>query len=541
MESGTLTEWLEEAKPTEWVRRNGLLDVVEEHKILQQGAVTQTKTVTWNVAAINNNPFEYWMSYPDEPRYAQMMIAVENFVLSPGLKDVVVTEVFTDEMFAGLMSKMQAAGWANLDQVEAIWKDDYKQRTVMKTFLQDKLLGKKRLMSMGDRVTNTLTTQDQGTLYRPTVVNAYTEDMNSHAVWWPKWLTFMFDNTVTVSTKTGPKTDKICTLLIPIKKAKYEAITPEEELISIPLQTLCLAIFDAVLLYIVNTVSPGSWPSIKMSICQGLVLQKPQKLCKILADYYKEMDVMCLQECSTAVITVLQQQLGTAYHIIVPGDADGTRDQNSLLCLSKKRYAAGYTEITQNIIETFPEESRTSVMAGDLLVITCKTVTGQDYVLASFHGDSNGLATPVVTQKTAAFIEANHPTAKFVFGMDANTCSKDDPEKLTVPPFLELCGQLRLGTCWGDSVVTGREAYTSYIGRSFLQPQLQKGIKFNDLATKGDRDLKDYILFKKDQYRVSKMWKDCSGSGAWIEDAILPSFDFPSDHAMLVCTLTELS
>ena len=358
-----------------------------------------------------------------------------------------------------------------------------------------------------------------------------------------------------------------------------------------------------------------------MSICQGLVLQKPQKLCKILVDYYKEMDVMCLQECSTAVITVLQQQLGTAYHIIVPGDADGTRDQNSVLCLSKKRYAAGHTEITQNIIGTFPEESRTSVMAGDLLVITCKTVTGQDYVLASFHGDSNGLATPVVTQKTAEFVEvsepsppsppsrrplrslrplplpptppppslspsspgpwplsfrraglealplptsltagvlayrscpppppppcracqANHPTAKLVFGMDANPCSKDDPEKLTVPPFLELCAQLRLGTCWGDSVVTGREAYTSYIGRSFLQPQLQKGIKFNDLATKGDRDLKDYILFKKDQYRVSKMWKDCSGSGAWIEDAILPSFDFPSDHALLVCTLTELS
>ena len=63
-------------------------------------------------------------------------IAVENFVLSPGAKDVVVTEVFTDEMFTGLMGKMQAAGWANLDQVDAIWKDDYKQRTVMKTFLQ---------------------------------------------------------------------------------------------------------------------------------------------------------------------------------------------------------------------------------------------------------------------------------------------------------------------------------------------------------------------------------------------------------------------
>ena len=163
------------------------------------------------------------------------------------------------------------------------------------------------------------------------------------------------------------------------------------------------------MLYIVNTVSPGSWPSIKMSICQGLVLQKPQKLCKILVDYYKDTDVMCLQECSSAVIAVLQQQLGTAYHVIVPGDADGTRDQNSVLCLSKKKYAAGHTEITQNIIRTFPHDSLTSVAAGDLLAIICKTVTGQECVLASFHGDSNGLATPVVTQKTAEFIEVRRP------------------------------------------------------------------------------------------------------------------------------------
>ena len=65
--SGTLTEWLEEAKPTEWVRRNGLLDVVEEHKNMQLGAVSQTKTLTWNVAAINNNPFEYACSQAVNP------------------------------------------------------------------------------------------------------------------------------------------------------------------------------------------------------------------------------------------------------------------------------------------------------------------------------------------------------------------------------------------------------------------------------------------------------------------------------------------
>jgi len=56
--------------------------------------------------------------------------------MAPSGKDVAVSEIFSDEMFAGLMSKMQAAGWANLDKVEAIWKGDYKQRTVLRTFLQ---------------------------------------------------------------------------------------------------------------------------------------------------------------------------------------------------------------------------------------------------------------------------------------------------------------------------------------------------------------------------------------------------------------------
>ena len=37
--------------------------------------------VTWNVAAINNNPFEYWITHDDDPRYDRMMRAVRLFVV----------------------------------------------------------------------------------------------------------------------------------------------------------------------------------------------------------------------------------------------------------------------------------------------------------------------------------------------------------------------------------------------------------------------------------------------------------------------------
>ena len=46
-------------------------------------------------------------------------------------------------------------------------------------------------------------------------------------------------------------------MLQKIKKSKYPAISAEEEAVSIPLQTLCQAIFDAILVHIVNTVSAG--------------------------------------------------------------------------------------------------------------------------------------------------------------------------------------------------------------------------------------------------------------------------------------------
>lgn len=533
-----VTEWVEETLPSEWVKRTGFMDVAAEHKKLVPGT-TDLKIATWNVAAINNNPFEYWMTYPDDPRYDKMMKAVEDFVCNPGDKDVTLVEIFSDEMFAQLDEKMAAANWSagHRATVAKIWHEDYKNRKVMSEFLKDKALGKKRLMSMGDRVTNTLATIDRGTIYRPTIINAYTADMSTPEKWWASWLTFIFDTIVTVKSKKGEVTEPICDLLIPIKKAKYEAITLEEEEVSIPLQTLCLALFDRVLLYAVEIVAPGNWTSIKSVLCENLILRKSQRCCDVLSKYYKSMDVMCLQEVSASMYEQLLSQLGSTYHIVWPQDADGTRDQNSVLLLLKSRFdMAGHEEITQQVIQTFDKAD--TVAAGDLLIVKVKGAAGDDYVIASFHGDSNGLATKDVTNRTMEFVNTKYPSAKFIWGLDANTTSKSTAEKYHVTEFAKLLDELGLSSNWGNATEGN---YTSYIGRSFLQPQLQKGIPFNDLITKGDRDLKDYILFKSDQFSRTKFWKDCSGSGQWLEGTIMPSINFPSDHAVLAVVLSSLS
>ena len=67
-----------------------------------------------------------------------------------------VQDVFTPAMFGDLMTLMEKEGWTGLDQVRDIWEKDFQHRHIVSSFLQDKALGKKRLVSMPDRLTNTI-------------------------------------------------------------------------------------------------------------------------------------------------------------------------------------------------------------------------------------------------------------------------------------------------------------------------------------------------------------------------------------------------
>lgn len=48
-------------------------------------------------------------------------------------------------------------------------------------------------------------------------------------------------------------------MLVPIKRSKYPALSEEEETMSLPLQTLAGAIFDGILVHMLNTLAPQSW------------------------------------------------------------------------------------------------------------------------------------------------------------------------------------------------------------------------------------------------------------------------------------------
>jgi hypothetical protein len=56
------------------------------------------RIASWNMAAINNNPFEYWITYEDAD-YNHLMAKVQDFINDPGENDVPVESVFTQAMF----------------------------------------------------------------------------------------------------------------------------------------------------------------------------------------------------------------------------------------------------------------------------------------------------------------------------------------------------------------------------------------------------------------------------------------------------------
>jgi hypothetical protein len=200
---------------------------------------SEHSVLTWNVAAINNNPFEYWIDHSD-PRYKQLMTAVGNFVSMPGDGDVLVEAVFTPAMYAELHARMEGLGWVGVVETAQRFRDDFSKRPIITGFLKDRSLGKKRLASWPDRLTNTIAIEEDGSsesdggeeeapasasasaaklpLCRPTVINCFNEPLPSGEVWFKHWVQFMFATPVR---KNGARP---CDLLAPIIRSKYVVV-----------------------------------------------------------------------------------------------------------------------------------------------------------------------------------------------------------------------------------------------------------------------------------------------------------------------------
>uniref|UniRef100_A0A7S0FVC0 Endonuclease/exonuclease/phosphatase domain-containing protein n=1 Tax=Pyrodinium bahamense TaxID=73915 RepID=A0A7S0FVC0_9DINO len=518
----------------------------------------ELRCVTWNIAAINNNPFEYYVTLDDGMGYKELMEAVQDFIDAPGPRDVKVGQVFTPAMFAKLQEAMVAQGWTGVDKVVSLWLMDFSNRSIISGFIKDKEIGSKRLASMPDRFTNTINCADGGIFCRPTVINNYAVEMPDLDAWFDQWFEFFFQTEVPVKNKHGePETKKVCALLQPIKRAKYPAVTEEEEAISIPLQVLALAIFDAILVHIMNSSTnarpeaPISWHDIKMKLCGALVVNKQSNVISVLAEHaaYFDADIIFLQEVAGAFVEAFEQddQLRNRFLLLAPKRIDYVRDQNSLILVAKDRLPPDTDAATCEEVDIGNAlDSNTPVVDGDVcafvvpLLFAGKAV--KKTILASFHGDTAGLAsTPVVAALREAAASRSLP---LVFGLDANTHGLADPKGSTkhVDSFLADLqdGQEPLGHCWGGE--DKRKWTTTCNARTYLQPQLNKAVPYAErLSSKlTDCNPKDFVLFSSSDFEVVvHAARDNTGRGVFVEGMDFPSLSFPSDHAVVSATIRK--
>lgn len=511
----------------------------EKDPMIALASKRRLSVATWNIAAINNNPFEYWITYDENPEYQRIMQKIEEFIENPGSNDVPVKNVFTEDMFSSLERRMNAVGWPN---VRSYWENDFRNRRIVSGFMKDEELGSKRLASMPDRITNTINVAgSEDPVCRPTVINMYDGDLGTTAKWWTAWEKFMFDESLTIKTKDGDISKKPYEMLQGIKKAKYPAITEQEERDSLPLQTMCGAIFDSILVHMMNTVSnPSVWQPLKKKMVDSLNKKKVPHTLEILNDVYGNSDIITLQEVSSSLIDQAKHgPLGKKFWVAAPRDMDPVRDQNSVILLSKETFPEGVVaEITERVEASFPSGTDVPVAKGDINAITTVDKDGTPYVVASFHGDTNGLATIPVNDAIVKLMETSQDLLqhKLIFGLDANTYEKAKPGKqqdvLEWGKSYVSHGQT---SCWGD--VPQPSNYTTFNARTYLQPQLNKACKSTEKRDKGDVNPKDFIVFKKQDFDVVKTWKDNTGDRRYIEDMAFPTLKFPSDHGILATIL----
>merc|ERR1719253_1958043 len=213
---------------------------------------------------------------------------------------------------------------------------------------------------------------------------------------------------------------------------------------------------------------------------------------------------------------------------------DAVRDQNSVIFLRKETFPAGPSaEITAIVENSFEEGVEVPIAKGDILAITATDRDGIPFVITSFHGDTNGLATkPVLSAIMKAMsMDSSLITHKLIFGLDANTYEKAKPGKQQdVREWGEHYVSYDLTSCWGDT--PNPSNYTTFNSRTYLQPQLNKACKKSDKRANGDINPKDF--------KVSRTWKDNTGNKEYVEGMAFPTLKFPSDHGVLASVIEPI-
>jgi len=121
--------------------------------------------------------------------------------------------------------------------------------------------------------------------------------------------------------------------------------------------------------------------------------------------------------------------------------------------------------------------------------------------------------------------------------MDANTYAHAEADQQDVTAFAEFYTSLKLNSDKGKK--PDPENFTTFHARTYLQPQLNKAVAYDERDFKGDKNPKDFVVFFDSDFRVVQTKKDNTGNHQYIEGMVFPTLDFPSDHGISYTVLAE--
>jgi len=433
-------------------------------------------------------------------------------------------------------------------------------RRIVSEVIKDRSLGAKRLISMPDRVTNTInvvTRKESNYLppaaCRPSVMNNFEGDLSTREVWWEQWKAFMFRDKLTIKTRDGIAIVRPVDMLERIKRSKYPAVTEQEERLSIPLQIVCQAIFDCIIVHLMNKLSPDDeWQVVKSTICDRLFRSKHRRIVQILTDRYSSVEVMCLQEVAAVFADHYKTSGLAASHMLVsPLKLDSGRDQNSFLLLSKDAFLPETVEDVSSSIAAVMERGA-ALSDGDLLAVQVKRRKDDSpWLIVSYHGDTSGLLTVPLLDAVHRVAKEHFPNHTVLVGLDANVYEKEREGVQGFDSCLRHLGELGLVSCWGERP-EARACRTTCSARTSLQPQLNKAVRFAERVCKSGRDPKDFVVFYRGQLRLvaqSEMgpgrqlnpMRDNTGKLEFRENTNFPTLDFPSDHGLVALALAPVA
>merc|ERR1712228_914862 len=394
-------------------------------------------------------------------------------------------------------------------------------------FLSNKQIGGDRMISWPERLLNTIDQKNNSYLYRPTVINYYQQTFKNSADWFVLWCTFMKERGIDILEQN-----------VDNKYAKKFGRSNNS--VFLYLNVILLAVFDALLVWMLFDIQSKQgidWQLIKKNLYGILNKNKLNKTVEIINNQYSGYDVLFLQEVRNNLMEDMAQNenlklFAQNYRIIFPKQVS-KNNQTSIICLSKQKFENSKVEDVTNVFfENY--KGKMGINHGDLIVICVA-----EYMLVSFHGDTGGMASGDLMKTIHEIHEKKYGDLKLVIGIDANTYYEnvaDGKKKYSVNAFNDLLSGIGLNSCF-DGVLPTK--HTTNCPRTYLQPQLNKAVKRMDIVKdKVDfRAPKDFILFYKNCFDVigeqtiidNTANKDYNGNVEYV----LPSQDFPSDHAIL--------